>query len=311
MYYNHLLRTNLQEWRNRLYKSDSSDFKDDFIFFWSKIEQEPYLLGILEETTAKYHLETNDLEQWFKQYSRDTTIYQNDKHKLSYFIYLCRYFFSKKDIPTNYGIFGGKTFKDSNQSFLDRMITPIVNYLHDCLDEVNNILYFIEKYKLRTEWFCKDILKEKYRNAANKQYEQVFEDDIRLYLFDQGIKYPFSTPKSASGRADVVSLIDTDDPLVMEIKVLDSEKNYKKDRIIIGFTQIVKYSNDYHKKVGYLVVFNLDNVEIEIENKETENRFPNRIIFNGKTYYIIIVNLNYDVSASKQKTLNSQSLKRD
>jgi len=304
MYYNHLLRTNLQEWRNRLYKSDLLDFKDEFIFFFQTINQEPCLLSIIEDVVSEYPLTTEELENWFRQYHYDRTIYQNKKHKLSYFIHTCQYFYSKRDVPTNYNIFYGQKYSEINKSFLDRMITPIVEYLHDCLDEVNTLLYLIEKYKLRTEWFMKDILKEKYYNVSNKRYEQVFEDDIRLYLFDQGIDYPFSTPQSASGRADVVSLINTEDPLVMEIKVYDSERKYGKERIISGFTQIVKYANDYHKNVGYLVVFNLDNVEIEIENKEADNKFPNRIIYNGKTYYVIIINLNYDVSASKQKDLN-------
>ena len=217
-------------------------------------------------------------------------------------IHIYKYFFENEKNPAYYAVFSHNP-KENLQAFLDRVIAPIVNYLHESLDDVNTLLYLLEKYKLRVEWFIKDTLKEKYRNAPNKQYEQIFEDDIRLYLFDQGIDFPFSTPKSASGRADVVSLVNTEDPLVMEIKVIDSEKKYGKERIISGFTQIVKYANDYHKNVGYLVVFNLDNVEIEIENKEPDSKFPNRVMFNGKVYYIIVVNLNYDISASKQKDL--------
>lgn len=302
MYYNHLLRTKLQEWKNQLSKSDFSDFKDSFIFFVQKIHQEPILLCNIEDIIQEYPLTQEELDKWFEQYSYDRTEYQNKKHKLSYLIHTYRYFYDKGEAPTYYYLFGGKP-KENNQGFLDRIITPVVDYLHESLDDINSLLYLLEKYKLRTEWFIKDILKEKYKTAKNKQYEQVFEDDIRLYLFDQGIDYPFSTPKSVSGRADVVSLVNTEDPLVMEIKIVDAEKGYGKERIINGFTQIVKYANDYHKNIGYLVVFNLDNTEIEVENKEPDNKFPNRVIFNGKTYYIIVVNLNYDVSASNQKNL--------
>jgi len=304
MYYNHLLRTNLKEWRNRLYKSDSSDFKDEFIFFFQKINQESCLVSIIEDVISEYPLTDKELDVWFQQYYYDRTTYQNNKHKLSYIIHCCQYYYSIKKVPAYPHIFKGQKENEINHSFLDRMITPIVDYLHDCLDEVNTLLYLLEKYKLRTEWFLKDTLIEKYNNTSNTQYEQIFEDDIRLYLFNQGIDYPFSTPKSSSGRADIVSLINTEDPLVMEIKIFDTKKGYSKNRIISGFTQIVKYANDYHKNVGYLLVFNLDNVEIEIENKEPDTMFPNRVIFNGKTYYIIVINLNYEVSASNQKTLN-------
>ena len=302
MYYNHLLRTKLQEWKNNLHKSDFDDFGDDFVFFFQKIHEEPILLCIIEEVVQEYPLSQDEIDKWVNQRRYDNVKYENSKHKLSYLIHIYRGFLEGGKNPARYTIFDHR-FEENLQAFLGRVITPIVNYLHESLDDVNTLLYLLEKYKLRVEWFIKDALKEKYRNAPNKQYEQVFEDDIRLYLFDQGIDFPFSTPKSASGRADVVSLVNTEDPLVMEIKVIDSDKKYGKERIQSGFTQIVKYANDYHKNVGYLVVFNLDNVEIEIENKESDSKFPNRVMFNGKAYYIIVINLNYDISASKQKDL--------
>jgi hypothetical protein len=307
MYYNHQLRTNLQEWKNQLYKSDIRDFADNLVFFYNKGSKEVILNILLTDIMAKHPLTDENLEGYMEQFSRNQVKYQDETHRLSYFIHIFYYFAKKQKNPAYYTLFHGQP-NNNMKDFLDRIITPIVNYLHESLDSVNTILYILEKYKLRTEWFTKDSLKEKYNNVSNKQYEQVFEDDIRLYLFDQGIDYPFSTPKSASGRPDIISLIDTEDPLVMEIKVYDSEKEYKKDRIINGFTQIVKYANDYNKNVGYLVVFNLDNIEIEIENNEPDKKWPNRVIFNGKTYYIIIINLNYDVSASKQKTLNKITL---
>jgi len=200
-----------------------------------------------------------------------------------------------------------RSASESLNYFKDNIIIPLIDYIQDQIDDVSYILYIIEKYKLRTEWFTKLSLTEKY-NSAEKNFEGLLEDDLRLFLFDKGIDYPFSTPKSASGRADVISLIDTDDPLVMEIKIYDSTKGYKKDRIISGFSQIVKYSEDYHKDTGYLVVFNMDNIEIEIQGKESDNKWPNRFIFNGKTYYIIFINMNNDVSASKQGKLKKETI---
>lgn len=301
MYYNHQLRANLQEWKNQLYKSDSRDFSHDFKFFFNRIDKEKVLSVIIENIIREYPIEEDILKQWCEDYYWKQEEYKNQEHRLSYYIHFCNYALTHEGSLFDYI----QIVSDNRQRvFLDRIVTPIINYLHDSLDEINTLLYILEKYKLRTEWFTKDLLKDKYKNALNRQYEQVLEDDIRLYLFDQGIDYPFSTPKSASGRADVVSLVDTEDPLVMEIKIYDSERKYGKERIISGFTQIVKYANDYHKNIGYLVIFNFDEVEIEIGNIEPDNKFPNRVIFNGKTYYIIIINLNYDISASKQKKLD-------
>lgn len=301
MYYNHQLRSNLQEWRNQLYKSEYHDFLNNFKFFFNRIYGERILKSIIENIQSEYPLNNDELSEWMKQLSQNKVNYVNEKQRFSYYVYYCNYFLKENKNPIDYTYLG---FKDRSEALLNRVITPLVNYLHSTLDDINTLLYILEKYKLRTEWFTKDILKDKYKNALNRQYEQVLEDDIRQYLFDQGIDYPFSTPKSASGRADVVSLVNTEDPLVMEIKIYDSERKYGKERIISGFTQIVKYANDYHKNIGYLVVFNLDEIEIEVESIESDNKFPNRVIFNGKTYYIIIINLNYDTSASKQGKLN-------
>lgn len=304
MYYNHKLRTDLQEWKNYLYKINYKDYKDEFRFFFQKLDKEKQILSILNNVIDNYPLKEEDVSAYMKSLSsRVEILYENKEHKLSYSIHLCNWLISNNKTPYDYNFFG-KSITENWELFIDRIITPIVNYLHESLDNISYILYILEKYKLRTEWFTKDILRDKYKNVLNRQYEQVLEDDIRLYLFDQGIDYPFSTPKSASGRADVVSLVNTEDPLVMEIKIYDSERKYGKERIISGFTQIVKYANDYHKNVGYLVVFNLDEIEIKIENIEPDNKFPSRVIFNGKTYYIIVVNLNYDTSASNLKKLN-------
>uniref|UniRef100_UPI001FA79596 hypothetical protein n=1 Tax=Pontibacter vulgaris TaxID=2905679 RepID=UPI001FA79596 len=195
----------------------------------------------------------------------------------------------------------GQSINDRISSFVHNFIDPIVHYLHDSIEEKSFVLYLLEKYKKRTEWFKADILTKAYKEAS-ANYEQLFEDDLRLFLFEQGIDYPFSTPKSRSGRADVVGMLDTQDPLVVEVKIYDSEKGYKKKRIIDGFKQIVEYTNNYNKTTGYLVVYNLDQIEIQIKTEATDQQFPQRVLFNNKVYYIIFVNLTYDVSASKLGT---------
>ena len=168
----------------------------------------------------------------------------------------------------------------------------------------------LEKYKRRTEWFTKGLLNTEYLNAT-KNYEQIFEDDLRLFLFDQGIDYPFSTPLSSSGRADIVGEIDTNDPLVVEIKIFDREKGYGKGRIKDGFSQIVKYANDYNKDVGYLVIFNLDKAVIDLKFTESGKFFPPSITHNHKTFYFIMINVAFQESASKIGTIESIVITED
>ena len=181
---------------------------------------------------------------------------------------------------------------------MENYFVPIFNYLNDKLDNSNSVIYLLEKYKSRVEWFTRDELFNYYSNAE-KSFEEILEKDLRLFLFDQGIDYPFSTPKSASGRADIVGEIDTDDPIVIEIKIFDKEKRYDKNRIKEGFNQIVKYTNDYNKNVGYLVIFNMNQVEINFKFGSDTKMFPPAIHFNNQIFYFIVINCNNTLSASK------------
>lgn len=311
MYYTHNLRTNLQEWRNRVYRSTYQNFDNNFNFFFAKLGDIGLLKSLLLEAGEKYHLERSKLDEFYESVFRNANImyYENEQDAAASCFQFLVYLRTMKNhdpsvILRNLG--HGKHHSEQLENFIENYIDPITHYLHDQIDDANSTLYLLEKYKSRVEWFLRGKLMEQYRNNNSEQY---LEDDLRLFLFDQGIDYPFSTPRSASGRADIVGLIDKDDPLVLEIKIYDSSRGYRKNRVIDGFTQIVKYSNDYNKSVGYLIVFNIDNVEIDIQKTTTRHTsYPRSVIFNHKTYFIIVVNLNQDVTASKQGKLTIESI---
>jgi hypothetical protein len=302
MYYNHNIRTNLQEWKNRLYRATYEQFGHQLKYCINNLENNRLLSSLIQDTTLKYPYTEEQLQQIVdeQEYGRPDMSFQNEIHHTSYCYQILKYFFK---IGETYNlhtltIFYGRDFEDIKKNIIEEYLTPIFYYLHDKLDKSNSVVYLLEKYKKRTEWFTFSQLLNKY-SAADKSYEQIFEDDLRLFLFDQGIDYPFSTPKSTSGRADIIGSIDTDDPLVIEIKIFDREKGYGKNRVIEGFSQIIKYANDYHKDVGYLVVFNTDKAEIDIVLNEKSNIFPPVVNFNNKTYFIIVVNISNGISASK------------
>jgi hypothetical protein len=257
-------------------------------------------IGLTDDQLAEYKNMIDETSQQLTYVSAQEAAAINYKLHSNYFL--------KNGIHgviQNYG--NGREFTDMIRTFAENYIDPMVYYIHDQLDGSNSTLYLLEKYKRRTEWFLAGNLLEKY-HSANSSYEKVFEDDLRMYLFDQGVDYPFSTPDAPSGRTDIVGLINTKDPLILEIKIFDKDKGYRKNRIISGFSQIVKYTGDYNKHVGYLVVFNVDEVEIEIQQPNPNRHFPCRIEFNGKIFYIIIVNLNFGTSASKLGKLNVEQI---
>jgi len=129
--------------------------------------------------------------------------------------------------------------------------------------------------------------------------------NLREFLFDQGINFPFSTPGSPSGAADIVGSIDTNNPIIIEVKVIDKEKSYGKSRILDGFQQVVRYTNNYNKDLGYLVLFNLDKTHINFRFIKETKKFPPMLTFNNRTYFFVVIDLYYEESASKMGSVET------
>lgn len=301
MYYNHNLRTNLQEWKGRLYKSTYEQFGHQLKYCVQNIEKNKLLFGLITHIVIKYIYKKEQLKEISDyDYGRPELSFENEVQHASYSYQMLKYYIEECESYNlhQYTIFHARDFETTKKNIIEELITPIFYYLHDQLDKSSSVIYLLEKYKRRTEWFTYNDLLSKYKSAI-KNYEQIFEDDLRLFLFDQGIDYPFSTPKSTSGRGDIIGSIETNDPLIVEIKILDKEKKYGKKRISDGFSQIIKYANDYNKDIGYLVIFNVDNIEIDFVLNEKNNIFPPMVNFNNKTYFLIVINLHNGISASK------------
>lgn len=302
MYYNHNLRTNIQEWKSRLYRATSEQFGHQLKYCFSNIENNKLLKSLLQEAVTQYKYENETLVEISNEMEngRIEMNFLNDVQHASFCYQILNYII---ELDKTYNIhnltfFYHGEFEDIKKEIIEGYITPIFYYFHDKLEKSNSIIYLLEKYKRRTEWFTNKHLFKEY-SEANKNYEQIFEDDLRLFLFDQGIDYPFSTPKSTSGRADIIGSIDTSEPIVIEIKIFDRAKNYGKNRIIEGFSQIIKYTSDFNKDTGYLIVYNADKAEISFQFNESTKIFPPMLVLNNKVYYFVIINLNNESSASK------------
>jgi hypothetical protein len=310
MYYNHNLRTSLQEWKNRLYRAPYKEFGNQLKYFANNLDGEKLLNRILSEACVEYIFQDSNIEEIITQAEHGSyRDFINEIEHAAYCYQKLKYLGRQYSYPKiqNLIIFTGDGFDETKGKIIEQLVAPIVYFLHDKLEKSNSTIYLLEKYKKRTEWFTKPNLVLQYKQAT-KNYEQIFEDDLRLFLFDQGIDYPFSTPKSNSGRADIVGAIDTNDPLIIEVKFLDKEKGYGKSRVKDGFNQIVKYTNDYNKNFGYLVVFNLDNIEVDFKLADSKKIFPPMLTFGNRTYFLIVINLYIGEPASKQGQVESMEI---
>ncbi len=300
-YANHNLRTNLQEWKSRLYRATYQQFGHQLKYFFQNIDKNSQLLGLINDAKNDFPLTTQQLDEYIENIGNGNQFgYESEVDQAAFCYQILKHFFTKYSTYEihHYTTFQRRDFEYTKNGIIEEFISPITYYLHDKLDKSNSTIFLLEKYKRRTEWFTKVELLSQYKTAT-KNYEKIFEDDLRIFLFDQGIDYPFSTPSSASGRADIVGEIETEDPLIIEIKIVDKDKGYGKDRIKEGFTQIVKYANDYNKDVGYLAIFNIDNLVINFKFGDSTKVFPPSFNFDNKTFYFIVINCYTGDTASK------------
>lgn len=195
---------------------------------------------------------------------------------------------------------------DQKDFFIDTIIQPLDDYFDEQIDSGNLPLYLLNKFKARCEWFDSKRLLSKFQNDK-KHGEALLDLELRKYLFDQGVDYPFSTPLSPSGRADVTANLDTEDYFIIEVKVFDA-KSYGKSYIRSGLKQINDYTRDYNKEFGFLVIFNVSEKELSFNLKSGTN-FIN---IGDKTIFFITINIaNPEEPASKRKKLDLYEIGED
>ena len=174
---------------------------------------------------------------------------------------------------------------------------PLYYYFLEKIDNNNNILFLLDKYRHRVEWFHKEQLRDMY-NDNTKIGEAKLKKDLEEYLHNQGIDYPFSDPISPSGKVDLVDF-STPDPLVLEVKIFNG-KGYDRSYIRKGFNQVLKYASDYGKKIGYLLIYNLDKKERDLQFDPSPDISIKYIQYGEIRIYIICINFHI-TAASKAK----------
>jgi len=294
----------IKKWRSDLLKSHFYQFGTELTIFLNKIEENPILFEPIEQLKERYNVTENIVLEQFEKKKIQSFRFNSREEQVINFYYIIQALLKKYStdelIRLNY--LPGVNPYEKRMSFIEMLVDPIVKYFIDIVDDMQFTLVLLEKYKRRVEWFTKNQLLSKYEQVTNRKYEQVFEDDLRLFLFDNGIEYPFSTPKSTSGRTDIVGNINANDPLIVEIKFLDKQKKYGKERISSGFSQIVDYTNDFNKNIGYFVIYNLNEAKIVFNiDGSINDTFPFKLALNDKIYFFIVIDLKFETFASNKK----------
>lgn len=192
----------------------------------------------------------------------------------------------------------GGGLNEDVRTFGELVVLPVVEYLVTRIESHSTALYLLERFRRRVEWFERDSLHHQYE-ANRARGEALYDGHLRLFLFDQGVDYPFSQPRSASGAVDVVANITTADPLVCEIKLFD-DQGYRASYLAKGVRQSVRYARDWGTSVAHLLIVNLSAARLQLPS-DHEHTSPPRLLVQGITVFLCVVDALPSASASRDK----------
>jgi hypothetical protein len=191
----------------------------------------------------------------------------------------------------------------------ESVVEPLIDYLQERIGEASDVLYLLERYVRRVEWFEQDRLWAAYQ-ADRAHGEAIYDSDLRRFLFDQGIDYPFSQPRSASGQSDVVGNLESDDPLVCEVKLYDGD-SYGRPYLAKGVQQGASYARDYGKTIAHLVIFNLSTKMLKLPSDSDPKEWPPRVDIAGVNVFLVQVRALPQASASTRGAAEVVTVTRD
>lgn len=199
---------------------------------------------------------------------------------------------------------------DTWRQFTERVLEPLFSYLGEHIVAESSVLHILGRYVRRLEWFDRDELYVR-ATADTRKTEEVYDLDLRRFLFDEGISMPFSQARSASGESDILAdLEDPDDPLVCELKVFDAA-NRDRRHVVSGLHQAIQYAEDYSKNTAYLVIINLSGRPLQLPTDGDPKLKPEYLDIAGIRVNLITVRAKPTPAASKLGRANPVTFTRE
>lgn len=202
-----------------------------------------------------------------------------------------------EDARLGVGFMGERNIHDGVRRFTEVVLSPLFDYLVERVGNQSSVLHSLERYVRQVEWFDRDKLVAEY-DVDTRNGEDIFDRHLRGFLFREGIDMPFSQARSPSGDSDVLAELDTEDPLVCELKVFDAASRGKK-HVATGLHQAHQYAEDYGKTEAYLVIANVSGRPLELAADGQDKAWPRYLDLGGVRIYLIPVRARRLASASK------------
>jgi hypothetical protein len=123
--------------------------------------------------------------------------------------------------PLFYTLGMSRGIQECWREFVERIISPLFDYLLERLAQYSSVLHTLERYVHVVEWFTRGDLHAQYKERCATG-EEVYNDDLQRFLYEDGRFVTHAKVRSASREADLTGGLNTVDPLICEGKLFDS-----------------------------------------------------------------------------------------
>jgi len=299
-------RVKLQERKNACIRADYKSAEQFSRHFLNFIRTDPVIRSITAELSVVAQQKFSDIEQLVDAPNRCLRLPDTEDDCAAYYLRALEVFADpSSQFPEFSMVFysSGGGFQDMCNDFFGQVLVPLYSYIDERIDDGDLMLYTLSRYQRECIWFEAALLTKLAEEADSRKVEEVLDKHLRTWLFKDGIDYPFSTPKSPSGRADVI-VWQGEEPLAIEVKVYDG-KNRDLGHVSQGLWQAQRYAHDYGKPFGYLVVFNTSSHLLAFESIGKDG--PPCVPVGGLNVFTIVINVGPErESASKEKPIETR-----
>jgi hypothetical protein len=301
-------RVKLQERKNACLRADYTAAEQYIGQFLSFAQSDPVVRTVIAELSLIAQAKHVEIEQRIDPNRRRLDLPRDRGECAAFHLRLLERLADpdpKMQIHRFHSIFGrgSAKFQDMFDDFFEQVLQPLCSYIDERIDDGDLLLYMLCRYQRECAWFQNQALVELAERADSKKLEETMDSHLRGWLFREGIDYPFSTPRSPSGRADIV-VWHGEEPLAIEVKVFDAE-NRDCGHVKQGLWQAHRYAADYSKPFGYLVVFNTSADLLSFEGNLAVSG-PPCILVGDRNVFAVTVNVSPPrESASKEKPVKT------
>jgi hypothetical protein len=307
-----ILRLKLKRRVERL-KPEASEHFNEFHYelcrLWDFISKQPILSSLLEPLAVEYpEIETN-VKRIFKDLNKHAVTHYEIAGAHTAFCY----FMIKACIETTsttIEAFIGQDYTLTmfpQETFKSLFVTPLYEYLDECLDDVQVAVAILIRYKQKCEWFQSADLYARLGEDTSKA-EDHLKSDLFDYLHDHGIELTIE-PYSVRGRIDLILDQKGENRVFAEAKVLRSVK--ERARIIEGFSQLLTYLNHFNATTGHLVIYKACKESIDFDLGHQFQSIP-YLMYGNKMIFVILVDLfQYDKPVTKRGKIEALRITAD